>query len=147
MSENGKYLLHEFVTTECPISFHCVCVCVRATFPPLQFLNGCVTTAFMRCICFSSCFMSACVLCPRSEEEDREVAAAMRASLAMHRQEERAAAQERNAPKHSREERMERMERTERMERMERTEPEEPRHRTGQIKPTSKPPGEKESYS
>ncbi|XP_073350673.1 E3 ubiquitin-protein ligase ZNF598 [Pagrus major] len=63
------------------------------------------------------------------EEEDREVAAAMRASLAMRRQEERgAAAQERSAPKHCREERTER------------TEPEEPRHRTGRIKPTSKPP-------
>ncbi|KAM9346498.1 E3 ubiquitin-protein ligase ZNF598 [Symphorus nematophorus] len=62
------------------------------------------------------------------EEEDREVAAARRASLAMRRQEERAAAQERSAPKHCREERTER------------TEPEEPRNRTGQIKPTSKPP-------
>ncbi|XP_038551888.1 E3 ubiquitin-protein ligase ZNF598 [Micropterus salmoides] len=62
------------------------------------------------------------------EEEDREVAAARRASLAMHRQEERGAVQERSAPKHCREERPER------------TEPEEPRHRTGNIKPTSKPP-------
>ncbi|KAI3360070.1 hypothetical protein L3Q82_014387 [Scortum barcoo] len=57
------------------------------------------------------------------EEEDREVAAARRASLAMRRQEERGAVQERSAPKHRREERMER------------TEPEEPRHRTGHVKP------------
>ncbi|XP_070779269.1 E3 ubiquitin-protein ligase ZNF598 isoform X2 [Enoplosus armatus] len=62
------------------------------------------------------------------EEEDREVAAARRASLAMRRQEERGTVQERSAPKHCREERPER------------TEPEEPRHRTGHIKPTSKPP-------
>ncbi|XP_060921469.1 E3 ubiquitin-protein ligase ZNF598 [Labrus mixtus] len=62
------------------------------------------------------------------EEEDRELAAARRASMAMRRQEERAAMQERSALKHSREERTER------------PEPEEPRHRTGQIKPTSKPP-------
>ncbi|XP_049924264.1 E3 ubiquitin-protein ligase ZNF598 [Epinephelus moara] len=62
------------------------------------------------------------------EEEDREVAAAMRASMALHRQEERGAMQERSAPKHCREERTER------------TEPEEPRHRTGHIKPISKPP-------
>ncbi len=68
---------------------------------------------------------------PRREEEDREMAAARRASLAMRRQEERGAVQERSAPKHSREERTER------------TEPEEPRHRTGHIKPTSKPPGKK----
>ncbi|CAJ1076451.1 E3 ubiquitin-protein ligase ZNF598 [Xyrichtys novacula] len=60
------------------------------------------------------------------EEEDRELAAARRASLAMHRQEERGpAAHERSTPKHCREER---------------TEPEEPRHRSGQIKPMSKPP-------
>lgn len=69
--------------------------------------------------------------CSCREEEDREVAAAMRASMAMRRQEDRAAVQERSAPKHCREERAER------------TEPEEPRHRTGNIKPTSKPPGEK----
>ncbi|XP_040918561.1 E3 ubiquitin-protein ligase ZNF598 [Toxotes jaculatrix] len=62
------------------------------------------------------------------EEEDRQIEAAMRASMATHRQEERGAVQERSAPKHSREERMER------------TEPEEPRHRTGHIKPTNKPP-------
>lgn len=62
------------------------------------------------------------------EEEDREMAAAMRASMAMRRQEERGAAQERSAPKHLREERTER------------SEPEEPRHRTGHIKPTNKPP-------
>lgn len=62
------------------------------------------------------------------EEEDREVAAAMRASMAMRRQEERGAIQERSAPKHCREERTER------------TEPEEPRHRAGHIKPMSQPP-------
>ncbi|XP_041673360.1 E3 ubiquitin-protein ligase ZNF598 [Cheilinus undulatus] len=62
------------------------------------------------------------------EEEDRELAAARRASLAMRRQEERAAVQERIALKHPREERTER------------TEPEDPRLRTGQIKPVSKPP-------
>ncbi|KAM7386557.1 hypothetical protein PAMA_009255 [Pampus argenteus] len=63
------------------------------------------------------------------EEEDREMAAAMRASLATRRQEERGAAQERSAPKHHREERTEK------------SEPEEPRHRTGHIKPTTnKPP-------
>uniref|UniRef100_UPI0037E95732 E3 ubiquitin-protein ligase ZNF598 n=1 Tax=Semicossyphus pulcher TaxID=241346 RepID=UPI0037E95732 len=62
------------------------------------------------------------------EEEDRELAAARRASMAMRRQEERGAVQERSAPKHCREERTER------------TEPEEPRHRIGQIKPTIKPP-------
>lgn len=65
------------------------------------------------------------------EEEDREVAAAMRASMEMHRHEDRGAAQERSAPKHNREERTER------------PEPEEPRHRTGNIKPASKPPGDK----
>lgn len=58
------------------------------------------------------------------------MAAAMRASMATRRQEERGAAQERSAPKHLREERTER------------PEPEEPRHRTGHIKPTNKPPGE-----
>ncbi|XP_029996473.1 E3 ubiquitin-protein ligase ZNF598 [Sphaeramia orbicularis] len=60
------------------------------------------------------------------EEEDRDVAAAMRASMAMRRQEERGAVQERSAPKHCREERTER------------AEPEEPRHRTGPM--SSKPP-------
>lgn len=70
------------------------------------------------------------VFCPHREEEDREVAAAMRASMALRRQEERGAMQERSAPKHCREERTER------------TEPEEPRHRTGHIKPISQPPGE-----
>lgn len=55
----------------------------------------------------------------------------MRASMEMHRHVDRGAAQERSAPKHNREERTER------------PEPEEPRHRTGNIKPTSKPPGEK----
>uniref|UniRef100_A0A3Q3VK64 RING-type E3 ubiquitin transferase n=1 Tax=Mola mola TaxID=94237 RepID=A0A3Q3VK64_MOLML len=39
------------------------------------------------------------------EEEDREVAAAMRASMAMHRQEDRGAVQERTATKHCREDR------------------------------------------
>ncbi|XP_034395199.1 E3 ubiquitin-protein ligase ZNF598 [Cyclopterus lumpus] len=62
------------------------------------------------------------------EEEDREVAAAMRASMAQCREEERGAIQERSAPKHCREERTER------------AEPEEPKHRTGHIKPISKPP-------
>ncbi|XP_008286940.1 E3 ubiquitin-protein ligase ZNF598 [Stegastes partitus] len=61
------------------------------------------------------------------EEEDRQVEAAMRASMAMRRQEERGAVQERSAPKHCREERTER------------AEPEEPRHRTGHVKPASKP--------
>lgn len=59
----------------------------------------------------------------------------MRASMAMRRQEDRGALQERPAPKHSQEERMER------------TEPKEPRHRTGNIKPTNKPPGENEKLS
>lgn len=58
------------------------------------------------------------------EDEDRQMEAAIRASMAMRRQEERAAVQERSAPKHCREERMER------------TEAEEPRP----IKPASKPP-------
>ncbi|XP_023149043.1 E3 ubiquitin-protein ligase ZNF598 isoform X1 [Amphiprion ocellaris] len=61
------------------------------------------------------------------EEEDRQMEAAMRASIAMRRQEERGAVQERSAPKHCREERTER------------AEPEEPRHRTGHVKPASKP--------
>ncbi|XP_076020628.1 E3 ubiquitin-protein ligase ZNF598 [Genypterus blacodes] len=59
------------------------------------------------------------------EEEDREVAAAMRASLAVRRQEERGVVQERSAPKHCREER---------------TEPEDSRHRIGHVKPPSEPP-------
>ncbi|KAM9844110.1 E3 ubiquitin-protein ligase ZNF598 [Aulostomus maculatus] len=62
------------------------------------------------------------------EEEDRVVAAAVRASLAMRRQEERGAVLERSAPKHCREERAER------------AEPEEPRHRIGHAKLTHKPP-------
>lgn len=71
---------------------------------------------------------------PRREEEDREVAAAMRASMAKRRQEERGAMQERSAPKHCREERSER------------AEPEEPKHRTGLVKPVTKPPGENETF-
>lgn len=55
--------------------------------------------------------------------------AAIRASMAKRRQEERGAVQERSAPKHCREEKTER------------TEPEEPRHSTGHNKPTSQPPG------
>ncbi|XP_069557546.1 E3 ubiquitin-protein ligase ZNF598 [Brachyistius frenatus] len=62
------------------------------------------------------------------EDEDRQVEAALRASMAMRRQEERGAMLERSAPKHCREERTER------------TEPEELRHRTGPIKPANKPP-------
>ncbi|XP_061761130.1 E3 ubiquitin-protein ligase ZNF598 [Nerophis ophidion] len=62
------------------------------------------------------------------EEEDREVAAALRASVAMRRQEDRTAALERTTVKHLREERTER------------TESEEPSPRTGTIKPTGKPP-------
>ncbi|KAG7505959.1 E3 ubiquitin-protein ligase ZNF598 [Solea senegalensis] len=62
------------------------------------------------------------------EEEDRQMEAAMRASMAVRRQEERGAVQERNTPKHCNEERMER------------TELEESRHRTAHIKPTNKPP-------
>uniref|UniRef100_A0A3Q1HJD2 RING-type E3 ubiquitin transferase n=2 Tax=Anabas testudineus TaxID=64144 RepID=A0A3Q1HJD2_ANATE len=62
------------------------------------------------------------------EDEDRQMEAAIRASMAKHRQEERGAMQERSAPKHIREEKTER------------TEPEEPRHSTRHIKPTSKPP-------
>lgn len=70
-------------------------------------------------------------MCLCREEEDRQMEAAMRASLAMRRQEERGAVQERSTPKHCREERAERKEL------------EEPRNRTGLIKPTNKPPGEK----
>ncbi|KAM9745176.1 E3 ubiquitin-protein ligase ZNF598 [Menidia menidia] len=62
------------------------------------------------------------------EEEDRQVDAALRASMAVRGQAERAAAQERSAPKHCREERAER------------TEPEEPRNQTGQLKTAGKPP-------
>ncbi|KAM9392011.1 E3 ubiquitin-protein ligase ZNF598 [Pholidichthys leucotaenia] len=57
------------------------------------------------------------------EEEDRQMEAALRASLAMKRQEERGAVQERNAAKHCREERTER------------PESDETRPRTGPIKP------------
>lgn len=73
------------------------------------------------------------------EEEDRQVEAALRASMAMQRQavraavaqrqaERAAAAQERSSSKHCREERSERVE------------PEEPRHMTGPIKSSNKPP-------
>ncbi|XP_040047809.2 E3 ubiquitin-protein ligase ZNF598 isoform X2 [Gasterosteus aculeatus] len=72
------------------------------------------------------------------EEEDREVAAAMRASMAKRRQEERGAMQERSAPKHCREERS--APKHCREERSERAEPEEPKHRTGLVKPVTKPP-------
>lgn len=62
------------------------------------------------------------------EEEDRDVAAAMRASMAMRRQEERGALKERGAPKHCKEERMDK------------PDPEEPRG-TGHIHSTAnKPP-------
>lgn len=54
--------------------------------------------------------------------------AALRASMAMRRQVERAAVQERNTPKHCREERMERVE------------AEEPKPLTKHLK-TNKPPG------
>ncbi|XP_056143765.1 E3 ubiquitin-protein ligase ZNF598 [Lampris incognitus] len=60
------------------------------------------------------------------EEEDRDVAAAMRASLAVRRQEER----DRTTPKHRNEERTERVDRTE---------PDNFRHKTGPIKSTAKP--------
>lgn len=63
------------------------------------------------------------------------MAAAVRASMVTHRQEERAAVQERSAPKHSREERAER------------ADAEDPRHRAGNIKPINKPPGEKKRKS
>ncbi|XP_035037666.2 E3 ubiquitin-protein ligase ZNF598 [Hippoglossus stenolepis] len=62
------------------------------------------------------------------EDEDRQMEAAMRASMAMSRQEERGAVQERSTPKHCREERTKRIEL------------EEPRHRNGPIEPTTKPP-------
>uniref|UniRef100_A0A3Q0SGB8 RING-type E3 ubiquitin transferase n=1 Tax=Amphilophus citrinellus TaxID=61819 RepID=A0A3Q0SGB8_AMPCI len=61
--------------------------------------------------------------CPCRDDEDRQVEAALRASIAMRRQEERAAVQERSAPKHCREERVER------------PEPEELRHSNGRAKP------------
>lgn len=72
-----------------------------------------------------------CLLCPcrEREEEDRQVEAALRASITMGRQAER------STPKHCREERTER------------TEPDEPRHQTGPAKPVkpvktiNKPPG------
>lgn len=66
------------------------------------------------------------------QEEDRAVAAAMRASLAMQRQEEKGALQERAPPKHRREERMEP------------TEPEEPHssQRNRNAKIPNKPPGD-----
>ncbi|KAJ0000794.1 hypothetical protein NQD34_005814 [Periophthalmus magnuspinnatus] len=60
------------------------------------------------------------------EEEDRDVAAAMRASLAMRRQEERGAMKDRGASKVK--------------ERAERTDPEEPRSRTGPVNPTANMP-------
>lgn len=64
------------------------------------------------------------------EEEDRAVAAAMRASMVTRRQEERATVvQERSAPKHSREERA-----------AERAEAEDARHRAANNKPAIKPP-------
>lgn len=69
----------------------------------------------------------------REEEDDRAIAAAVRASMVTHRQEERV--QERSAPKHSREDRAER------------ADVEDPRHRTGNIKPINKPPGEKKRKS
>lgn len=62
------------------------------------------------------------------EEEDRQVEAALRASMAMRRQAERAAVQERSTPKHCREDRVDR------------TEPEEPKANTGH-KTVNRPPG------
>uniref|UniRef100_A0A8C7XAP6 RING-type E3 ubiquitin transferase n=1 Tax=Oryzias sinensis TaxID=183150 RepID=A0A8C7XAP6_9TELE len=59
------------------------------------------------------------------EEEDRQVEAALRASMAMRRQAERAAVQERSTPKHCREDRVDR------------TEPEEPKANTGHKTPAS----------
>ncbi|KAM6904434.1 E3 ubiquitin-protein ligase ZNF598 isoform 1-T1 [Xenentodon cancila] len=61
------------------------------------------------------------------EEEDRQVEAALRASITRGRQAERGTLQERSTPKHSREERTDR------------TEPDEPKHQTGPVK-TVKPP-------
>ncbi|XP_072298735.1 E3 ubiquitin-protein ligase ZNF598 isoform X2 [Eucyclogobius newberryi] len=60
------------------------------------------------------------------EEEDRDVAAAMRASLAMRRQEERGAMKDRGASKVK--------------ERVEKTDPEELRSRTGPVNPTANTP-------
>ncbi|KAJ0058153.1 hypothetical protein NL108_008794, partial [Boleophthalmus pectinirostris] len=60
------------------------------------------------------------------EEEDRDVAAAMRASLAMRRQEERGAMKDRGASKVK--------------ERADRTDPEEQRSRTGPVNPTANMP-------
>ncbi|XP_077591188.1 E3 ubiquitin-protein ligase ZNF598 [Stigmatopora nigra] len=62
------------------------------------------------------------------DDEDREVAAAMRASMMMRRQEDRMAMLERNAPKHYREDRTAR------------TDLDEQSPRAGPIKPTIKPP-------
>ncbi|XP_017271975.1 E3 ubiquitin-protein ligase ZNF598 [Kryptolebias marmoratus] len=62
------------------------------------------------------------------EEEDRQMEAALRASMAMRRQAERAAVQERSTPKHCREERTERVE------------AEEPKPPTGHLKTANKPP-------
>uniref|UniRef100_A0A3P9BD90 RING-type E3 ubiquitin transferase n=2 Tax=Haplochromini TaxID=319058 RepID=A0A3P9BD90_9CICH len=94
------------------------------------------TVVFLYChttrisVCGSS-FLLFTVLsaCLHRNEEDRQVEAALRASIAMRRQEERAAVQERSAPKHCREERAER------------PEPEELRHPIGHAKQASKPPG------
>lgn len=72
--------------------------------------------------------LSGCVHSER-EEEDRQMEAAMRASMAMRRQAERAAVQERSTPKHCREERTERVEAA------------EPKPLTGHFKTTNKPPG------
>lgn len=66
------------------------------------------------------------------QEEDRAVAAAMRASMAMQRQEEKGAAQERAPPKHRREER---------------TEPHELEEaHSSHRNRNPKPPGEEKSY-
>ncbi|XP_077475662.1 E3 ubiquitin-protein ligase ZNF598 [Stigmatopora argus] len=62
------------------------------------------------------------------DDEDREVAAAMRASMMMRRQEDRMAMLERNPPKHYREDRTAR------------TDLDEQSPRAGPIKPTIKPP-------
>ncbi|XP_028311076.1 E3 ubiquitin-protein ligase ZNF598 [Gouania willdenowi] len=63
-----------------------------------------------------------------SREEDRQMEAALRASMAVRRQEEGALIQERSTPKPIREERMDR------------SESDENRHRNGQIRPAVKPP-------
>lgn len=80
------------------------------------------------CIWKMSCFLVSS--CQPREDEDRQMEAAIRASMAMRRQEERGAVQERSAPKHCREEKTER------------SEPEELKHRNGHIKPASRPPGD-----